>query len=345
MIKPRTKFNNVYDKNKYMTDMFHEFLDVYIDNTENKALKKINVELLREINEYNDNYLYFQRVTTVIAAFLKQVEEIDESIVHKLLQMKQSAKNQYQMIMLAKKIIKKTSFDSKYEESIRHTLSCVQKRVTYLLNVVTTAYMEMTPLINYRNKLEKEGKSFFDEIINEFPLEDKLGLDLENELLQEYIHKVLSVSGDSDDWKNELTRYQKWIQEKQEKIEKGKAEVKQENKKKQYDSAMKKLFDESNRIQKKYNDAIFASKRDPLKNLDYRVQKFRAEGRKENKIVLLAKTSKGINAKVYYYCENMKNYLADGISKSTILGEFDELPQEIMDKVASYDMAMVEVLV
>lgn len=345
MIKERTKFNNSYDRNDYMNKMFHEFLDIHSGDFEKRSVKKINIEILRDINEYKEHYIYFQRITTIICAFLKQIEEIDKNTLSKLLQLKHSVKKQYTMVSFAKDIIKVTSFDSKYEIPIKSVITSVNKRLDYLLNLVATAYIEMTPLVNYKNKLEENGKSFYDEIINEFPLEENIGYDEDNELLQNYIKKILSISSDSEDWKKELGRYQKWILDKQNLIEKGRAEEKLKKKKQLKELAEKHLRKECDDIRNRYDTVLLSDFRDPLRNLANRADTFRRNGRLENKIVLLAKTNKGYNAATYYYSEKSKDYMTSGLSNCTILGEFDELPNEIMQKVDNCDLAMVEMLI
>lgn len=160
MIQEKTKFRNAYDRKHYMDNMFHEFLEVYAKKPHDSSIKSVNLEFIRLINEYNEKYIYFQRVTTIITAFIKQFEDMS-GIVHKLIVLKASAKKQNVMLNSCKSILKKHKFEKKYEEPIRTVIQEVEKRIDYLLALVDSAYIEMTPLYNYKKQLEANGESFF----------------------------------------------------------------------------------------------------------------------------------------------------------------------------------------
>lgn len=344
MIKVRTKFNNGLDRKHYMDEMFHEFLDVYSEKKEKQFIRKINVELIRDINDYSERYIYFQRVTTIIVAFIKQFDNM-EDILHKLIAIKASAKKQNMMLNGCKRILKNLRFDERYEEPIRYTIAGINKRLDYLLAIVNSAYIEMTPLDNYKKKLETEGKSFFEEIVNEFPLDEKIGPDEENEVIQQYIQKVLSSFSDDGDWKEGFEKYRYFLQKKYEKIEEGKRLEKLKVKKERQEMAEKKLMNESIQISRRYDDAMITMGYHPgINHIHNEVYKRKQEGKTRNKIVLLAKTLKGYDAAIYYYSKTTKEPFVKSMVHCSILDEFEELPKELLMQIENYDVAMVEVI-
>ncbi len=343
-MKVRTKFNSGLDKKDYMDGMFHEFLDVYGNRTEKQGIKRVNAELISQINDYTERYIYFQRVTTIIAAFIKQFENM-AGILSKLLAIKTSVKKQNLMLGACKKILKNLRFDEKYEEPIRYTISSVNKRLDYLLAIVNSAYIEMTPLDNYKKKLEAEGKSFFDEIVNEFPLDERIGYDEDNEMLQGYIKKVLASFSDDGEWKEGFEKYNAFLVQKYEKIEEGRRIEKMKAKKERQEMAEKKLMNESNMITKRYEDAMITMGYHPgINHLHNEIYKLKKEGHQRNKIVLLAKTLKGYDAAVHYFSKTTKDLFAKSMIHCSVLDEFEELPSELLEQVKNCDVAMVEVV-
>lgn len=344
MLQVRTKFHSGLDRHHYMGDMLIEFLEVYEDCKEKQAVKPINMEFIGQINEYGEKYIYFQRVTTIIAAFIKQFDGMDD-ILHKLIHIKQSAKKQKGMIYGAKRILKNVRFDEKYEEPIRYNIRKVNERLDYLLTLVDSAYIEMTPLYNYKKKLEAEGKSFFEEIVNEFPLDERIGCDEDNEEIQKYIQKVLSSFSDDGDWKKGFEEYNKFLQEKYQKIEECKKAEKMQAKKERQEMTEKRLMNESQDITRRYEDAMITTGFNyGINHLHNEIYRLKKEGKERNKIVLLAKTLKGYDAAIHYYSATAKDPLVNSLSRCSVLGEFDTLPEELMKKVDSYDLAMIELV-
>lgn len=344
MIQERTKFRNAFDRKQYMDDMFHEFLEVYTGKLPDKSIKPINVEFIRLINEYNEKYVYFQRVTTIVVAFIKKFNDMD-GIVHKLIILKGSAKKQNVMLNICKKILKKNKFEKKYEEPIRVTIQGINKRIDYLLKLVDTAYIEMTPLDNYKKMLEEKGEDFFDEIINEFPLTEKIGPEEENQMVQNYIEKVLSSFSDNGDWEEGYKKYNTFLQKKFELIEKGREADKLKARKNRQEMAEKKLIQISTDIQRRYDDAMITTGYHiGIDHLHKEVLKSKEQGRMRNKIILLAKTMKGYEATPHYYSKTAKEPFGNSLSSCSILGEFEELPKDILDKIENGDVAMVEVM-
>lgn len=174
---------------------------------------------------------------------------------------------------------------------------------------------------------------------------EKIGLEEENKIVQDYIQKVLSSFSDDGDWQEGYQKYNEFLHRKFELIEKGKMEDKLKTRKQKQEMAEKKLMQVSDDIQRRYDDAMITTGYHiGINHLHREVSKCKELGRMRNKIVLLAKTIKGYDAAPYYYSKTAKNPFGNSLKSCSVLEEFEELPKEILMKVENGEVAMVEVM-
>lgn len=337
MIEEKTKFRNGMERKFYMDDVLHEFLDCY-QNKNFEYTNRKGMEIIGMINDYNDKYFYFVKLTNIIAIFLKELYGIGNEF-SKFLNIKSSCKKQFNLLYTTKTILKKVPVENKYYVALKYNVEKISERLDYLTKYVVFSYLEMTPILNYIKILEDEGKSLEKEIMEKFP--DMVN-DSEDFELRKYMEEIFSKVSDNQDWKKGRDIYLNFLNEKRKSMEENKMEEKLNKKKLLAKDAEQKLIITGNNIEKiimRGDNAKLS-----VRMIGNKIFELKQAGEKNAKLIMLAKTSRGINAKAYYYSQDSSNFLTNSLCKATVLKENVELPNEILDKIKSFDMVFKEIL-
>ena len=336
----KKKYYNGYEKKCYMHDILKEFFEKYKEISYNKqSIPKRNIEYIYSINDYIEKYNNFRRINGILLRFFDEIESFDDGFKGRYFNIIKSCRLQFNMMYRCKIILKSTSVEQKYLNAIKYCLNDISKRIDFLSEHILPCYIEATPLDNY---LKQKGKdAFYEEIIELFPSVDKI----DNEKLDIYIHKILSSYNGTNDWQDGLKKYKAFLEKKYEKIKLAKEKENLEQKKKRALETEKVLIEKSNQFYRQYTDGgITYGYNRAVQVVGLKALSLKKQGQKNNKIVFLAKTTKGRAAKAYYLSLETEDNFTNAISKASILEEHESLPSQIQEKVDNYDIVAIEMM-
>lgn len=337
----KDKYYNGYERKCHMHDVLKEFLEKFKETTYNRqSIPKKNIEYIYSINDYIEKYDNFRRINGILFRFFDEVETFDDGFRGRFINIIKSCRLQFNMMYRCKIILKSASVEQKYLDAIKYCLNDISKRLDFLSEHILPCYIEMTPLDNY---LKEKGKdAFYEEMIELFPSADKI----DDEKLNEYIHKILSSYDGIESWQEGLEKYQSFLKEKYKKIKISKEKESLEQKKKRALETEKALIQKSNVFSRQYLDGgITYGYNRAVQVIGLKALSLKKQGQKNNKIVFLAKTTKGRAAKAYYLSLETEDYFTEAISKASILEEHEPLPKSIQEKIESYDIVAIEMMV
>lgn len=340
MIEERTKFYNGLDKKYYMDKVLHEFLDVYDSVTEKKFVNKMSAEIVQLINEYIEKYIYFSKLTTVIAEFLKNIYGTQNKYFSNFLSIKKSCKKQYGLLCLVKRISKKIPLERKYYVALKYNIEKISQRLDYLLNNVVFTYLEITPILDYSTKLESEGKTLEADITENIDFKEDF---TDDKNVMDYVQKVLnSLENSNGEYLKNKEKYETFLNKKYEIVEDEKNEQKQKQKEIRFLETEAKLQQDARNIERSINNGNLYKYSSNIVALGKKFSLLKDKGNKYGRIILVGKTKAGSRAATYYLSgEELTNSLA----KASVFTQNEKIPNKIQELIDNKDYAIAEILV
>lgn len=203
--------NDIHEDEVYnFTSVLKDFIHTYdARHIKSETLNKYNVNILRDINGYYEKYLCFYRLASLILRFLVICRRTESKINTHLLEMIGIEKRTMTILKNVKKICKNYPITRKDYLKLKNIIILLENHLDMINNEILLDYMNVTPLIYYKEILEKEGNDFM-EVINtelQFIEANDVPRFKVNPIIDNFSRKILDkLNEEQDNWRERMTK-------------------------------------------------------------------------------------------------------------------------------------------
>lgn len=201
-----THEDEVYDLTLVLREFIHTYDAMY---KKSETLNKYNVTILRDINGYYEKYLCFYRLASLILRFLVICRRQGSEINEHLLEMIDIEKRSMTILKNVKKICKDYPITRKEYMKLKNIIALLENHLDMINRDILPDYMSVTPLISYKELLEKEGKDFIEEVnteLNFIEAYDTRKFKV-NPLVDNFAGKILDkLNEEQENWRARMTK-------------------------------------------------------------------------------------------------------------------------------------------
>lgn len=302
---------------------------------------KVSRQVVMAYHEYYDNYMEFMKYANVIYYFLCSISDIDKGINKRWLNIMMSVKKQKRFFAIIKDICKKipiTAEDGKY---ILLSFKKGNERFTYLYENVMPEYLNITPAYSYIKKLHAKGIDFRDDLRENLDFEME-NFFYENEPLKAYCEKIKADNGDKE-WEENLRLYHQSLDNRGAIYDKYKAEGRERKKEDKAHKSQSFLDNYSRAFARNFNNAGLKKEGWYTSGIGVQTHEFSKRGEK-CKVVLLMSSGSSRKEAVKFFCKDREGYMS-GVRNATVIGEFEELPDSILERITAKQLVYTEIMV
>lgn len=366
------KYYDPYCKTNKLNAEIDHFLNKYsysnIAELPNlKCVSKMNVKMLRLINEYFAKYQYIMIICMTVYEYSRNYyndpknEDLKEDlsiIFSRLMKIMISLKKQHTLSLHIKDTAKKVMYDEKTFKLMRSCIDNMIKRIDYLINNVISSYIEITPLYDYKSYLENNGKDLLDDMLeyvewNEFNVISQLDYDSIHPLIVDYVNHVNNIVSNISEckYKQKFDEYYEIYKKNKILIEENNRLKKEKELQRRIERATKRLYDQCYCIRKSidyYSDGVLYDGGKGIISI-IKLKNAASDFKKKNrckfaKIIVFIST-KASNATISYYNPSCE-YCATKIIKNAKLFRInDELPEDLQKRKDAGEIVVTEIII
>lgn len=315
-----------YEYNVKQSKILHD----YIGQDKKVKINGYNLETLGEINEALDNYKLVSTKFFLVSSLLKK---INFNLASQWIRICSSLRNQKELFFACKMKLKECGITKEQRNAILYSIKLFTERCIRIENDILPEYFNLTPLMEYEEKLMAKGQTLNDFLNSHL---DNKGKRFEDEELNNITDAIMDEVGNDTRYLNRLNDYMNMINAK---VDKYKSEKKSENLKKNINAAQDRLTYLANGVHKNIicNLSKFA-------NFDFdKVHQYKVNGEKYVKIIIACKVYHGSSKGALYYV-NKSEELSTSLSNSLVLAEKDPIPDKIQKMVDENKIVITEIL-
>lgn len=180
----------------------------YMSATPDGKVGKINVELVREINEYFEEAEDTKKELSIIVELMKKEDERDyklnASMIRNTCRIIHSISGQQNFsIALKKQLIKNGIHDKFTKEAINYTINSLVERINYIRNRIVPTYLDITPFSPYVKQLAQNRISISEDMHTKIdfsmPLYENSKDYIPRKEIAEYVAQILLFAEQSAD--------------------------------------------------------------------------------------------------------------------------------------------------